>query len=44
MQCVYLTNLLNDGPESAATLLHLAHITELASGGTADVVAVAIKK
>ena len=31
-------------PDSAATLLHLAHITELASGGTADVVAVAIKK
>lgn len=31
-------------PESAAIRLHLAHMTELARGGTAEVVAVAIRK
>ena len=33
-----------DLPERAAILLHLAHMTALASGGTAAVVAVAIRK
>ena len=31
-------------PDSAAILLHLDHITALARGGTAEVVAVAIRK